>query len=64
MRAWNAGVERPDWIRLEGIELRLERLIPQDVAGNVSLYLGIARARSREPRFDSTRGYAGLVYRP
>jgi hypothetical protein len=64
MRAWNAGAERPDWIRVEGIELRLERLIPQDVAGNVSLYLGIARARSREPRFDSTRGYAGLLVRP
>jgi hypothetical protein len=64
MRAWSSDTEKPDWIRLEGIELRLERLIPQDLGGNVSLYLGIARARSREPRFDSTRGYAGLLVRP
>jgi len=48
MRAWSSGAEKPDWIRLEGIELGLERLIPQDVAGNVSLYLASpARAASR-----------------
>lgn len=64
MRAWSSGAEKPDWIRLEGIELRLERLIPADLTGPLSLYLGAARVRSREPRFDSTRGYAGLVYRP
>lgn len=64
MRAWNGGVEKPDWIRVEGIELRLERLIPAELATGLSLYLGVARARSREPRFDSTRGYAGLLFRP
>ena len=26
MRAWNGGAEKPDWIRLEGIELRLQRI--------------------------------------
>jgi hypothetical protein len=64
MRAWSSGAEKPDWIRLEGIELRLERLIPPDIIGPLSLYLGAARVRSREPRFDSTRGYAGLLIRP
>ena len=64
MRAWNGSAARPDWIRLEGIELRLERLIPPDLTGPLSLYLGVARVRSREPRFDSTRGYAGLLFRP
>jgi hypothetical protein len=64
MRAWASGAARPDWIRLEGVELRLERLIPADLAGPLSLYVGAARVRSREPRFDSTRGYAGLLVRP
>ncbi len=64
LRAWNSGSEKPDWIRLEGLELRLDRLIPADVAGPLSLYAGIARVRSVEPRFDSMRGYAGLVFRP
>jgi WD40 repeat protein len=64
MRAWNPGSERPDWIRLEGIEARLERLAPADVVGPLSFYLGLARVRSRVPRFDSARGYAGLLYRP
>ena len=64
LRAWDSGAEKPDWIRLEGVELRLERLIPSDLAGPLSLYAGIARVRSREPRFDSMRGYAGLIYRP
>ena len=64
MRAWNGGVEKPYWLRVEGIELRLERLIPADLAGGISLYAGIARVRSREPRFDSIRGYGGLLLRP
>ncbi len=64
MRAWSPGSERPDWVRLEGIEGRLERLVPADVLTPLSFYLGIARIRSREPRFDSIRGYAGLLYRP
>ncbi len=64
MRAWNGGADRPDWIRLEGIEARLERLVPPEILGPFSLYAGIARVRSREPRFDSIRGYAGLLFRP
>ena len=64
MRAWSGGEPKPAWIRLEGIEARFERLIPRDLAGPLSLYLGVARVRSREPRFDSIRGYAGLIYRP
>jgi WD40-like Beta Propeller Repeat len=64
MRAWSFDAEKPDWIRLEGIELRLERLIPAELTAPLSLYVGVARVRSREPRFDSTRGYAGLLYRP
>ena len=64
LRAWNSGVGKPDWIRLEGIEARFERLVPADILGPFSLYAGIARVRSREPRFDSIRGYAGLLLRP
>ena len=64
MRAWTASAEKPDWIRLEGVELRLERLIPAELTAPISLYLGVARVRSRQPRFDSTRGYAGLLYKP
>lgn len=64
MRAWDGAAERPPWIRLEGIEARIERLIPRDIVGPLSLYIGVARVRSREPRFDSVRGYAGLLLRP
>ncbi len=64
LRAWDSGMERPDWIRLEGIEARLERLVPAEIFGPFSLYAGIARVRSRQPRFDSIRGYAGLLFRP
>ena len=60
-RAWSGAV-RPDPIRLEGVELRLDRLVP--LADSLSLYAGAARVRSRSPRFDSIRGYAGLIYRP
>jgi hypothetical protein len=64
MRAWNSGSEKPDWIRLEGIEARLERLVPAEVLGPFSLYAGLARVRSVQPRFDSIRGYGGLILRP
>jgi hypothetical protein len=63
-RAWSSGAAKPEPIRVEGIELRLERVIPLDLPESLTLYLGIARARSVAPRFDSVRGYAGLVYRP
>jgi hypothetical protein len=61
-RAWSS--EKPEPIRLEGLELRLERLIPLDLPDSLSLYVGAARVRSAAPRFDSVRGYAGLIYRP
>jgi hypothetical protein len=63
-RAWDAGTEKPSPIRLEGIEARLERLIPLDLPESLSLYAGVARVRNESPRFDSIRGYAGLIYRP
>ncbi len=63
-RAWSSGAGRPAPVRLEGLELRLESLIPLDLPDSLSLYAGAARVRSREPRFDSIRGYAGLIYRP
>ena len=64
LRAWNGGSEKPDWIRLEGIEARFERLIPPEILGPFSLYAGVARVRCYEPRFDSIRGYGGLILRP
>lgn len=64
LRAWNAGSAKPEFVRLEGVELRLERLIPLDLSNGLSFYLGLARVRSRTPRLDSTRGYGGLIYRP
>ncbi|MEO8190609.1 MAG: hypothetical protein ABI682_09710 [Acidobacteriota bacterium] len=63
-RAWPAGSARPAPIRLEGIEARFDRVIPLDLPDSLSLYAGAARVRSVEPRFDSIRGYAGLIYRP
>src|SRR5262249_26707408 len=64
MRAWSSGSPKPYWIRLEGIEARLERLVPPEVIGPFSFYLGLARVRSAVPRFDSIRGYAGMIFRP
>jgi len=63
-RAWSGGGPTPEPIRLEGIEARLERLVPLDLPESLSFYAGVARVRSATPRFDSIRGYAGLVYRP
>ncbi|MDQ6893578.1 MAG: hypothetical protein M3167_12965 [Acidobacteriota bacterium] len=63
-RAWDRGASKPDLVRLEGIELRLERLIPAEISSSLALYVGAARVRSATPRFDSIRGYGGLIYRP
>jgi hypothetical protein len=63
-RAWDRGASKPDLVRLEGLELRLERLIPAEISSSISLYVGAARVRSATPRFDSIRGYGGLIYRP
>ncbi|MCA1580517.1 MAG: hypothetical protein LC796_03830 [Acidobacteria bacterium] len=63
-RAWSSAGGRPAPVRLEGLEVRLDSLIPLDLPDSLSFYAGAARVRSREPRFDSIRGYAGLIYRP
>ena len=63
-RAWDRGSARPGLIRMEGIELRLDRLIPVELSAPLSFYVGAARVRNAAPRFDSIRGYGGLVYRP
>lgn len=63
-RAWDGGSPRSGLLRLEGLELRLDRLIPVELSAPLSIYVGAARVRSAAPRFDATRAYAGLVYRP
>jgi hypothetical protein len=52
-------------VRVFGAELRIdERLLPVNFSGELAFYAGVAKIRSTSPRFDSTRGYAGLLYRP
>jgi hypothetical protein len=65
LRAWSASETKPDPVRVFGAELRIdERMLPVSVPGDLALYAGVAKIRSSSPRFDSTRGYAGLLYRP
>lgn len=65
LRAWAPGLPRPGDVRVAGAELRLERLVPRELMPETfSLYVGVARVRSREPRVSSTQGYGGLIYRP
>jgi hypothetical protein len=65
LRAWNEGAEKPRPVRVFGAELRIdERLLPAAFSGELAFYAGVAKIRSTSPRFDSTRGYAGLLYRP
>ncbi len=65
LRAWNPGAEKPDPVRVFGAELRVdERLLPITFPGDLAFYAGVAKIKSASPRFDSTRGYAGLLYRP
>jgi hypothetical protein len=65
LRAWNEGADRPRPVRVFGAELRIdERLLPDAFSGELAFYAGVAKIRSTSPRFDSTRGYAGLLYRP
>ena len=48
-----------------GAELRVdERVLPITFPGDLAFYAGVAKIKSASPRFDSTRGYAGLLYRP
>jgi hypothetical protein len=55
---------KPQPVRVWGGEARLGRLITPDLAEGLDLYVGLAKIRSTTPRFDSVRGYAGLIYRP
>jgi hypothetical protein len=65
LRAWTPGGEKPRPVRVFGAEIRIdERLLPISFSGDVAFYAGVAKIRSTTPRFDSTRGYAGLLYRP
>jgi hypothetical protein len=65
LRAFSASDEKPDPIEVTGVELRIdERILPLNRLGSFDFYAGLAKIRSRSPRFDSTRGYAGLIYRP
>ena len=41
-RAWDHGAPKPDLVRLEGLELRLERLIPAEISSSIALYVGAA----------------------
>jgi hypothetical protein len=65
LRAWTPGAGKPDPVRVFGAELRIdERMLPVAFSGDLAFYAGVAKVRSSSPRFDSTRGYAGLLYRP
>jgi hypothetical protein len=65
LRAWNERGETPRPVRVFGAEVRIdERLLPVSFSGELAFYAGVAKIRSTSPRFDSTRGYAGLLYRP
>jgi hypothetical protein len=65
LRAWTPGPEKPRPVRVFGAEVRVdERLLPVALSGDLAFYAGVAKIRSSSPRFDSTRGYAGLLYRP
>jgi hypothetical protein len=64
LRAWNAGEPRPDFVRVAGGEVRLERLVPAEFGRTLTLRLGLARILSETPRIRSTRAYAQFIYRP
>ncbi|HEY7113481.1 MAG TPA: hypothetical protein VIA45_11165 [Thermoanaerobaculia bacterium] len=65
LRAWDPAAPRPDAVRVAGAELRLERLLPEELRPDAfSFYVGVARVRSEGPHLATTQGYGGLVYRP
>ena len=67
LRAWdpNAAAARPGAVRVAGAELRLERLVPEELRPDgLALYVGVARVRSDQPHLATTQGYGGLIYRP
>lgn len=64
LRAWSDG-GKPDAVRVLGAELRIrESSVSLNAPGSFDLYLGVAKIRSDSPRFDSTRGYGGVIFRP
>ncbi|HYB54047.1 MAG TPA: hypothetical protein VEG84_09285, partial [Thermoanaerobaculia bacterium] len=65
LRAWNPTLPRPDGVRVGGAELRLERLLPEELRPNgLSFYAGVARIRSEDPHLSTTQGYGGFVFHP
>ncbi len=64
LRAWSAGAARPDPIRVAGLEVRLERLIPEEFGRSVTFHVGVGYITSDTPRIRTARGYAQLIYRP
>jgi len=64
LRAWNGGDPRPDFVRVAGGELRLERLVPAEFGRTLTLRLGLARVLVEDPKIRSTRAYAQFIYRP
>ena len=65
LRAFDPSAPRPDWVRVEGAELRLEQLVPAELLPKgFALYVGVGRVRSDAPALRTTQGYGGLVYRP
>jgi hypothetical protein len=65
LRAWSSGFAKPERVRVQGAELRLERLVPIELRPeSLAFYVGVARIRSQQPEVSSTQGYAGLIYRP
>ncbi|MGH9369105.1 MAG: TolB family protein [Thermoanaerobaculia bacterium] len=64
LRAWDPSLEKPDMVRVEGVELRFERLVSLGLPDSLRFYVGVARIRSQQPQVRSTQGYGGLVYRP
>lgn len=64
LRAWNGGAPRPDPVRVAGVEVRLDRLIPPEFGRAVTFRVGAGWIVSETPSIRAGRGYAQLVYRP
>ena len=65
LRAWDHNRQKPRPVTVVGAEIRIdERSLPISLSGDFSFYAGVARIKSSSPRFDSVRGYAGLLFRP
>jgi hypothetical protein len=65
LRAWTDGLQKPESVRVIGAELRLTGgMFDLEIAGALELTLGVGYTTSDAPRLDTTRGYAGFLYRP